>query len=79
LIGSIAFCQLGALLVFADDKDDAQYSERSIKQADVPASALAGLKKLGGKIRAESPTTPRSTPAGSAHLFRPDEVGTALA
>lgn len=48
VIGSVAFCLLGALLVSADDKSDSQDGERSVEQSDVPASALDGLKKVAG-------------------------------
>lgn len=50
LIGSVIFCLCCALFVFADDvdKEDVQNSERSVKQAEVPARALAGLKKMAG-------------------------------
>ena len=50
LIGWVIFCLCCALFVFADDVDkrDAQNSERSVKQAEVPARALAGLKKVAG-------------------------------
>jgi hypothetical protein len=36
-------------LVFADDERAAQDGEREVKQADVPAKALVGLKKVAGE------------------------------
>lgn len=48
-VGALAFCLLGAFLVFADDEKAAQDGEREVKQADVPAKALAGLKKVAGE------------------------------
>lgn len=45
---TIAACLVGALLGVAEDKKAGEEGERSVKQADVPANALAGLKKIAG-------------------------------
>lgn len=47
-VGAVAVCVLGAFFVFADDKKAAQDGEREVKQDEVPASALAALKKVAG-------------------------------
>jgi len=47
-VSTIAACLVGALLGFAEDKKEAEEGERSVKQAEVPAAALAGLKKIAG-------------------------------
>ncbi|MCG3136486.1 MAG: hypothetical protein HJJLKODD_00320 [Phycisphaerae bacterium] len=47
-ISTVLIAFAGGLLVWAQEKKEIQESEREVKEAEVPAVALAALKKLAG-------------------------------
>lgn len=45
---ALSACLAGGLLAYAQNKNEAEEGERQVKQSEVPAAALAALKKVAG-------------------------------
>ena len=48
MLAAVSIVLAGGLLVWAQEKKENEEQERKVKEAEVPAAALAGLKKLAG-------------------------------